>query len=362
MRVLLTTTPDRGHLLPMVPLAWALRCAGHHVLTTGPEPIAPDAHSAGLEHAPTRSETTAHRAADTVDLVSRWRPSLIISDPDERTGPLAAALSGIPTVRHQCGLHPPRTTEAEPDQPDALHETFGLLPEETSPTATIDLCPPSLHPPQPHENPLSLRHTPFGGGGTPAPWLWSPHARPRVCISLGTTPTDERDHCLRALTEELSDLDGEVVVTGIDQTTGNPVLPGHIRTAAWLPHDQVFPTCDVIVDHGGSAVTMNALRFGLPQLLLPRTADQKQNAHRLVQCGVARSVDLGERPEGLLRQEVEWLLTEDAHRGHARRLRSEIEEMPAPGQVVAALEELAASGRGRTAAAAGASPGALAVK
>lgn len=361
MRVLLTTTPDRGHLFPMVPLAWALRCAGHHVLTTGPEATASDARSAGLEHVTTNDEHTEHRAADTVDLVGQWRPDIVISDPDERTGPLAATLAGIPAVRHQCGLHPARTSDKEPDHPDILHETFGLLPEETIPAATIDLCPPSLHHPRPDENVLSLRHTPFGGGGTPAPWLWSPHARPRVCISLGTTPTDERDHSLRAVAEELSDLDGEVVVTGVDRTAGTPVLPGHMRTAPWLPHDQVLPTCDVIVHHGGSAVAMNALRFGLPQLLMPRTSEQKQNAHRLVQCGLARSVELGERPEGLLRQEVEWLLAEHAHRGHALRVRAEIEEMPAPGQVVAELEEIAGAGRSRGPVASGVSAGTLAV-
>jgi L-noviosyl transferase len=361
MRVLLTTTPDRGHLFPMVPLAWALRCAGHHVLITGPEATAHDTRNAGLEHV-TTSEHAEHRAADTIDLVSQWRPHIVISDPSEQTGPLAATLSGIPTARHQCGLHPSESTDAEPDHTDIPHEKFGLLPEETYPATTIDLCPPSLHQLQPDENVLSLRHTPFGGGGTPAPWLWCPHAHPRVCISLGTTPTVERDHCLRALAEELSDLDGEVVVTGVDRTAGNPVLPGHMRTAPWLPHDQVLPTCDVIVHHGGSAVAMNALRFGLPQLLLPRTGGQKQNAHRLVQCGLARSVDLGERPEGLLRQEVEWLLAERAHRAHALRVRAEIEEMPAPGQVVAELEELAAAGHSRGPAAAGVSGGTLAIR
>lgn len=358
MRVLLTTTPDRGHLFPMVPLAWALRCAGHQVLVTGPEPITPDARSTGLEHIPTTSAPTERSASDTIDLVSQWRPDVVISDPDEPAGPLAAARSGTVSVRHQCGLHPTEPDDAD-DSTAELREAFGLLPGETQPAATIDLCPPSLHQPGPDENILSLRHTPFGGGGTPSPWLWSPNVRPRLCVSLGTTPTSERDHCLRSLSEELSDFDGEVIVTGVDQRPTSSPLPEHMHTAAWLPHDQVFPTCDVVIHHGGPGVAMNALRFGLPQLLLPRTDDQEQNADRLVQCGLARSVDLGERPEGLLRQEVEWLLTEHAHRGQARRVRSEIEGMPTPGQVVTELEDVAASGLIRTPATAGVSANAL---
>lgn len=371
MRALLTTTPDRGHLYPLVPLAWALRCAGHQVLVTGPEPIAPDVQQAGLEHASTaqdppsppdpdspREQLAHHRAAlaelaaaTTVDLVGQWRPDIVISEHNEQAGPLAAALAGIPSATHQRGLHTadePVTGEAM-GRLHALHERFGLLPEETTSTTTIDLCPPSLRETTDDGNALGLRHIPYGGGGTPSPWLWSPHTHPRVCVSVGSTPNSDRDNCLRALAEELSDFDGEVVITGIEQDDAeSPPLPVHVRTAAWLPHDQVFPTCDVVIHHGGSGVAMNALRFGLPQLVLPRTEDQLRNATRLVECGVARSVDVAERAEGLLRQEVEWLLTERAHRGHACQVRAEIESMPAPGQVATALEDLAASGRTRT--------------
>lgn len=373
MRVLLTTTPDHGRLFPMVPLAWALRCAGHQVLVTGPESIAPAVHGAGLEHAPAvpdqprrtpphadvpdREELADHHvalaevaAAQTVDLVGQWRPDMVISDRDEHAGPIAAALSGTPSAVHQHGLHNHcRVTDTATDRLHLLQEDFGLLPEETAPTATIDLCPPSLHCPASEENTLALRHIPYGGGGTPAPWLWAPHSQPRVCVSMGTIPGSAREECLRTLAEELSDFDGEVVLTGIETADpDSPTLPAHIRTAAWLPHDQIFPTCDVVIHHGGSGVTMNAVRFGLPQLLLPGTAEQRQNAEQMVHCGIARSVDASDRAEGLLRQEVEWLLTERAHRNQAKRVQAETGAMPAPGQVVTALEDLAVSARTHT--------------
>lgn len=49
MRVLFTTTPGRGHFFPMVPLAWALRCAGHQVVVAAPPQIAESVRAAGLE-------------------------------------------------------------------------------------------------------------------------------------------------------------------------------------------------------------------------------------------------------------------------------------------------------------------------
>ena len=36
MRVLITSAPMHGHLFPLVPLAWALRAAGHEVLVASP--------------------------------------------------------------------------------------------------------------------------------------------------------------------------------------------------------------------------------------------------------------------------------------------------------------------------------------
>ena len=54
MRVLFVVTPGVGHLFPMVPLAWALRAAGHEVLiaTTGAGLVAANAGLAVTDVAP----------------------------------------------------------------------------------------------------------------------------------------------------------------------------------------------------------------------------------------------------------------------------------------------------------------------
>lgn len=48
MRVLFTTAPLPGHLYPMVPLAWALRAAGHQVLVAAPENFSETVVATGL--------------------------------------------------------------------------------------------------------------------------------------------------------------------------------------------------------------------------------------------------------------------------------------------------------------------------
>lgn len=370
MRVLVTTTPGCGHLFPMVPLAWALRCAGHQVVVAGPRPIAKTVRAAGLEHVPVGGNATPldlwpdedgpagdrrftaepwvrlaeQTVAETIDLVGKWRPNLIVSEYAEYAGPIAAALFGIPTVSHHWGLHLSDELDAQLFDESTLHrlhalqEQFGLLPEETTPAAVLDLCPPSL---VCFDDTawLAMRHIPYGGAGIPSPWLWGHRTRPRVCVSMGSVPIEAGLDGLRTVATGLSHFDGEVVLTGVgSRSSALTDLPDNVRTAGWLPHDQVLATCDLVIHHGGSGTAMNSLLFGLPQLVLPQMCDQFENAERLVHSGVARSIDLHDRDGDRVRDAVEALLTEPAHREHARRIRSEIETMPAPGQVVTRLE------------------------
>ncbi|MDW6062592.1 hypothetical protein SAZ11_36845 [Streptomyces sp. FXJ1.4098] len=47
MRVLMMSTPVSSHFAPLVPLAWALRSAGHEVLVAGQPDVMGPARSAG---------------------------------------------------------------------------------------------------------------------------------------------------------------------------------------------------------------------------------------------------------------------------------------------------------------------------
>lgn len=373
MRVLLTTTPGCGHFFPLVPLAWAFRCAGHQVLVAGPRPIAKAVRAAGLEHAPVGGNATplelwpdqagpagrheftgqpwvalAERTvADTIDLVGRWRPHLVVSDYVEYAGPIAAALSGIPAVSQHWGLHLSDELSSTvfggqtARRLHSLQERFGLLPQETTPAATVDLCPPSLACFD-SSGWLPMRYIPYGGAGIPSPWLWEHRTRPRVCVSMGSVELAAGIDGLRTVAAGLADFDGEVVLTGVgSRSSALTELPDNVRAAGWLPHDQVFPTCDVVVHHGGSGTAMTALRSGLPQLVLPQMCDQFENAARLAASGAARAVDFADRAAEPVREEVERLFTDGSHRESARRIRSEIEAMPVPSEVVSVLETTA---------------------
>lgn len=69
-----------------------------------------------------------------------------------------------------------------------------------------------------------------------------------------------------------------------------PPLPPSIRHESYVPFSAIFPRCAAIVHHGGIGTSAQALRAGVPQLIMPMSHDQPDNAARLETLGVAGSI------------------------------------------------------------------------
>jgi UDP:flavonoid glycosyltransferase YjiC (YdhE family) len=68
---------------------------------------------------------------------------------------------------------------------------------------------------------------------------------------------------------------------------GTGALPSNWRVVRDAPHALLFPRTAVVVHHGGSGTMAQALRAGVPQVLLPLILDQFHHAHRLHLAGIA---------------------------------------------------------------------------
>lgn len=66
------------------------------------------------------------------------------------------------------------------------------------------------------------------------------------------------------------------------------LLPRGVCHAAYAPFSALLPRSAALVHHGGIGTAGQALAAGLPQLVMPMTFDQPDNAARLVRLGVAR--------------------------------------------------------------------------
>ncbi|MEU6721750.1 nucleotide disphospho-sugar-binding domain-containing protein [Nonomuraea sp. NPDC046802] len=381
MRVLFTAWAWPSHLYAMVPLAWAMRAAGHEVLVACQPSLMPAAERTGLPCAqvgadvdsvdmvrgyalPTRrfgtpatapSNGRAPRALrmfqanaeamvdDLVRLVREWRPALVVHDPTAWAGPVAAAVAGVPAVRHLYGadlVH--RARRFLPELLAPMGERHGLDDLDPMGAATIDPFPSGVQV-EVDYRPTPIRYVPYNGSGA-APVL-GPAVKPRVCVTWGTTMA--RVHARRFLAGEVAralagpDIEVVVAVTAAQRPLLG-FLPDGVRVVEGAPLHALLPSCDLLVAHGGAGTSLTGLAAGLPQLLVPQLPDHDAHATRLVRAGVAAHLAPDDAGPAELREHAHRLLHDERAKEAALRLRQEIADRPAPAAVVPLLEELAA--------------------
>ena len=67
-------------------------------------------------------------------------------------------------------------------------------------------------------------------------------------------------------------------------------LPKGLFAAEYAPYSSVFPRSACVVHQGGVGTTAQAMRAGVPQLIMPYGFDQPDNAARMVRLGVGLSL------------------------------------------------------------------------
>lgn len=93
----------------------------------------------------------------------------------------------------------------------------------------------------------------------------------------------------------------------------------------YAPFSRIFPRAACVVHQGGVGTTSQVLRAGVPQLIMPFSHDQPDNAARCVRMGVARTIERGGYEAGKASKQLEILLEDDRARAKAREVRGVIE-------------------------------------
>jgi enterobactin C-glucosyltransferase len=371
MRVLFVTPPGYGLLFPLVPIAHALRAAGHDVLlaTTGSTQevaaqagltvvdVAPDADLQAIfartagQFGATRSPQALreHRGPSmfvligeamvdgTIALAREWGADLVVHTPHGTAGQYAAAALGLPAVFHGLGFGhtPAMLTERNGPSLDGLNQRFGLagVPQ---PDLCLDVAPPSMRLVEDYG--LALRPTPYNGGGVLPGWLFTPAARPRITVTLGTvTPSMGGLGPVSWVVEAAREVDAEFVLAlGGSDLSSLGALPDNVRPVGWVPLGALLAGSAAVVHHGGAGTTLTAVAAGLPQLVLPQGADQFANAAAVQRRGVGRTAEPADFGPALLRE----LLDADHFRTAAAEVRAELATMPTPADLVPALVDL----------------------
>jgi UDP:flavonoid glycosyltransferase YjiC (YdhE family) len=277
-----------------------------------------------------------------------WPPDLVVYEPASLIGPLVARVLGVPAVRQlwTCDFTAPvagfpATVES------SLTDRLGTGPLWTAGDLTLDPCPPRLQvvddlPRQP------VRYVPYNGPARVPDWLADPPARPRVCVTWGTSLHGLGPDLMRhvpGVVRALGRLDVEVVVAVLDEHRDLFTdLPPNVRAVGPVALNLLLPSCAAIVHQGGGGTLMTALTCGVPQVVIPSIADQRFNARLLAATGAGVFGPGGEdvTEEDVVTHTVE-VLTDPAYRAAAAGLREEHLSRPSPAEVVEVLERLSLS-------------------
>ena len=379
VRILISTWPAHGHLLPMLPLARAAVRAGHDVVVASGAEMAREAARRGFaawDVGPSRAQADAafgavvpditvidpavrvptiiagifgaaalRRAEDLVPRALSWQPDLVVHPITELAGAVAAECSGALRLVHGFGPLPAEAWSWFGARFGELCDAWAVpsLVEDILDAPFLELCPPSLQ----RDAVAAFRNRrpmrPGAGDVGPGEQLpWSaadlaalPHDR-TVHLTLGTL-FHANTHVFRTALDGLATLPVNVVVTvgpGADPTILGPQRP-HVLVTDFVAHELLLPHCTAIISQGGPATILAALEFGVPHLVLPQGADQFLNAPVLVGSGAGLALVPSEATADAIATATSSLLDDASFSTAAGRMQGELAAMPSPATVLA---------------------------
>ncbi|MGW5239932.1 glycosyltransferase [Monashia sp. NPDC004114] len=401
--MLFSTTAGAGHFGPLAPIARACAAAGHKVRVAAPVSFADQVESAGLVHTPfadvppevigpvfgSLGSMTMEDANATVvreifgrldaqaalpgvgEIVSAWRPDVIVREPCEFASLAVAEREGISHVEVAIGMGSmiewARGYLSEPLaeldiltglERGRLASAMAGAPVLTSVPASVDTAGGRGSPdgsgavaPAVSEPRATWRYRDVDGSDREGslPGSWGDPDAPLVYVTFGSVTGGLREFngVFRPALDALADLPVRVLLT-----TGRPVDPESLRpwpdnalVQQWWPQEDVMPLASAMVGHGGFGTTLAALAAGVPQAVVPLFGtDQAVNAAHVQDVGAGLQLDGGLAAVGGLASAVSTLL-EDAHyRAGAAAVAAEIASLPSTSEIVGTIERLAAGG------------------
>jgi UDP:flavonoid glycosyltransferase YjiC (YdhE family) len=380
VRVLITSTPGRGHLGPLVPVASALRDAGHELRWATAAEACGTVADLGFAVEPAGLDV-AHRRAALADRL----PQIMALPPRQRRGPLFAGFFAAAAAPAMAADIRPLVESFQPDL--VVHETAemgivplavergiphvvvafsGPLPAQAVPTVTAELSrwwtslgldlpphaglagdcymhpfPAGLHadPPWPFER-LQPASAEAGPGVDPPSWLASfGSTRPAVYVTFGTERA-AADAPWPALLEAIGDRPIDALVTTgahADVGTFGP-RPDNVRVERFVPQGLVLRRVAAVVSHAGAGTMLGAASAGVPQVVVPVFADQWDNADAIASAGAAVVCEEDERTAAALGSALDRIVGDARWRDAAASVARELDLMPTAADHVPTLE------------------------
>jgi len=344
VRVLIASTAGAGHFGPLVPVIQALQRRGDELLATLPPAVTDRARSLGLTvrtvpqpPAAELAELTARMATGsrreaavlgnreifgrlntaatlaTIEAtMAEWAPDVVVHEAAEYASAIAAERQRI--VHHQVAvdLADVEWSSLELAAPALEPYSPDIVPTIRA-SGYLSRLPGSL---DPSSYPATHRfRQPIAAGNRAEP--------PLVYISLGTIAGNLAGGpaAYRAAIAAVTGLPVQAVLTmggTLDPTHLGP-LPPNVRAQSWVDQDEILARATLLIGHGGSGTTFDALAQGVPIVFVPFMAGQFTNARLVSAAGAGMEADASS-----VRPAVERILGRDTYHAAAARLAEEM--------------------------------------
>lgn len=236
----------------------------------------------------------------------RWMPRVLCKQAWElldRRKMQPLALPAVEAMRHSLGLAPLRQSIFG----DWIH----------APDRGITLFPDWFAPATP-DWPAQIRQAGFplydgdaGRGLSPATRAFLAGGSAPLVFTAGSAMQQAREFFAAAIAAGKALGERALLMSNVaDQVPAD--LPETMLHTRYEPYSLLLPAARAFIHHGGIGSSAQALRAGVPQLVVPHAYDQFDNARRLEQLGVARILGGGAPDSRRLQRQLHALLHANA--------------------------------------------------
>ena len=103
-------------------------------------------------------------------------------------------------------------------------------------------------------------------------------------------------------------------------------VPENVKVVDWLPMDQAFMNCDIVIHHGGHGSCMANFKYGKPALIIPTHTERNYNAHRMQDLETGIIINREDVNTTSILNGIEALLREKKYIDNTRRYQKKIQQ------------------------------------
>jgi rhamnosyltransferase subunit B len=118
-------------------------------------------------------------------------------------------------------------------------------------------------------------------------------------------------------------------------------LPINVGYFGYIPLRRVLPRATAMVHHGGLGTTAHAFAAGIPQIAVPLSDDQPDNAARVERLGAGFRLSAGNYRPALVARKLKFLLDSDQVSSRCRRLATSVASQDSLGETCRLIESWA---------------------